>query len=773
MASSAIDQFQSAIAGAGLPVPERIEADGVLHRFSTNGRASDDSGWYVLHDGRIPAGAFGCWRSGLHQTWRADIGRKLDADEEREHRRRLAEIRRQRDQERARRQEDAAKRASELWESAALAADHEYLRRKGVQAHGLRVGSDGRLLVPMRDADGRLVNIQRIGGDGEKRFLLGGRVTGTYHAIGAPKGIVYVAEGYATAASVYEATGQAVACAFNAGNLAPVAKVLRAKFPEARIIIAGDHDVSDTGQTAAMNAAQAVNGEVAIPADPGDWNDVHAARGIEAVREGLDARKTPRVEPEPLRRPLPPAEPYPLDALGDVLGAAAQRMRDTVQAPDALCGQSVLAAASLAVQAHADVLVDGRREPLSLWAVTIAESGERKSAVDRIALEPHREHERAALAEYKHARKLFELDAQAFEAASRAASRGKDPDAIRAALGKLGAAPEPPVKPIWIVGTPTIEGLHKLYKFGQPSLGLFHDDAAEFLAGHAMSDDNRAKSAAGLSRLWDSGEFDRIRAADGAEKFFGRRLAMHLLMQPVIAERILSDDVMTGQGFLARTLLAWPSSTIGTRRYAEIDVSADPVLERYRRTMRELLERPPRMVPETTNELEPRALTLSPSAKRRWIAVHDAIESDMSDGGEYASIRAWASKAPSQTLRIAGVLTLVSDPDASQIEAEEIDRAATLVLFALGEAVRIVGTAAVPVEIRNAEALLAWCHTERIKLLHSGAALQFGPAPIRTKRAFDAAMAELERAGWAAPIEGGCEVDGAHRRRVWAVRSES
>src|SRR5690606_2420465 len=212
------------------------------------------------------------------------------------------------------------------------------------------------------------------------------------------------------------------------------------------------------------------------------------------------------------------------------------------------------------------------------------------------------------------------------------------------------------------------------------------------------------------------------------------------LMQPVIAERIMSDDVMTGQGFLARTLLAWPSSTIGTRRYAEIDVSADPVLERYRRTMRELLERPPRMVPETTNELEPRTLTLSPSAKRRWIAVHDAIESDMGDGGEYASIRAWASKAPSQTLRIAGVLTLVSDPDASQIEAEEIDRAATLVLFALGEAVRIVGTAAVPVEIRNAEALLAWCHSERIKLLHSRAALQFGPGSIRTKRAFDAAI---------------------------------
>ena len=80
----------------------------------------------------------------------------------------------------------------------------------------------------------------------------------------------------------------------------------------------------------------------------------------------------------------------------------------------------------------------------------------------------------------------------------------------------------------------------------------------------AVNKDNRTKSAASFSKLWDNGRFDRVRAGDGAAKYHGRRLALHLMVQPIIAESVLSDDVLTGQGFLARCLLAWPASTIDT-----------------------------------------------------------------------------------------------------------------------------------------------------------------------------------------------------------------
>lgn len=478
-------------------------------------------------------------------------------------------------------------------------------------------------------------------------------------------------------------------------------------------------------------------------------------------------------EPEPLRRPLPPAEPYPIDALGPVLAGAARRIHEVVQAPAALCGQSILAAASLAAQPHADVVVDGRREPLSLFLITIAESGERKSAADRVALQAHRDYERSQLDQYRDDMQMHEIALTAHEAAVRAASKGKDAGAIRAALEDVGPPPTAPLNPIFLVPTPTLEGIHKLYATGRPSLGLFHDDAGEFLGGHAMNSENRIKSAAGLSRLWDVGEFDRVRAGDGATKYFGRRLAMHLMIQPVIAESVLSDDVLTGQGLLARTLLAWPDSTIGHRPYVEVDLTADAALASYRRHISALLTREPVLRAGTVNELEPRALTLTADAKRVWIAVHDAIEADQKDGGMFASVRAWASKSPAQTLRIAGVLTLIEDPDAGVIHAEAIERAALLVQYHLAEAVRIVGTTSVPVEIRNAEALRDWCHRERITYLHSGSALQFGPASIRTAAAFNAAIEVLERTGWAIRIEGGHKIDGAMRRRAWLIRGRT
>src|SRR4029079_9414178 len=102
--------------------------------------------------------------------------------------------------------------------------------------------------------------------------------------------------------------------------------------------------------------------------------------------------------------------------------------------------------------------VDGRREPLSLWAVSIAESGERKSAVDHLALDAHKEHERDALNDYKIEEANHAVEVAAHESASRHASKGKDQEQIASALKNVGAPPNAPLKPILLVSTPTIEG---------------------------------------------------------------------------------------------------------------------------------------------------------------------------------------------------------------------------------------------------------------------------------------------------------------------------
>lgn len=202
-------------------------------------------------------------------------------------------------------QATAADEATRQWEAASPEGAAPYLARKGVQGHGVRYTPGGVLLVPLRDAEGKLWNLQRIApnkptdGNPEKLFLKGGRKSGLWHGMGPmpePKEahtVVLICEGYATGATLFEATGYPVAVAFDAGNLAPVAQALRQRHPEARLIVCGDDDRDTQAQTGrnpgrskATEAAQAVGGVAVFPEGlpPGgsDFNDLHQHIGGEA-----------------------------------------------------------------------------------------------------------------------------------------------------------------------------------------------------------------------------------------------------------------------------------------------------------------------------------------------------------------------------------------------------------------------------------------------------------------------------------------------------------
>lgn len=296
--------FADAIRAAGLTPPEQIEADGELHRFSSSGKRGDESGWYVLHLDGVPAGSFGCWRAGLLSSWCAKAANEMTQAERAAHRQRVEQMKQQRDAEQQQRQQEAQVEAARRWEVAAPATVHDYLSRKGIQAHGARIAG-GLLLVPMRDADGVLWNVERISPEAgaAKKGLFGGRRKGLFHPIGDYQegGALVICEGFATGASIREATGHPVAVAFNAGNLEAVALALRAKFPRARLILAADDDWKRTegniGMDKATAAARAVGGRLAMPRfpkdcrpdDATDFNDLHALAGLEAVRECFEA----------------------------------------------------------------------------------------------------------------------------------------------------------------------------------------------------------------------------------------------------------------------------------------------------------------------------------------------------------------------------------------------------------------------------------------------------------------------------------------------------
>src|SRR5262245_16594857 len=201
----------------------------------------------------------------------------------------------------------------------------------------------------------------------------------------------------------------------------------------------------------------------------------HSA-GAEAVRESLRTAEDVKAEaPRPLMRELPPADPFPTDALGDVLAPAARAIHDRVQAPLAICGQSVLAAAGLVAQPHVDVVLpigSGQPKPVSNYFVTVAMTGERKSECDRQAGWPIRKRE-------KELREKYDVDLQGYtnantawdKARDAAVKRGKgDRAAIKNALDALGPAPVPPLEPLLTCPEPTYEGMCKHLAVGQPSI---------------------------------------------------------------------------------------------------------------------------------------------------------------------------------------------------------------------------------------------------------------------------------------------------------------
>lgn len=328
-------EFLEVLRSKGLILKGQPIMDGQLHRVPVVGdKAGQTSGAYVGYlDGR-PAGFIQNFKQATEDRWKAGAQHvpmgaieraRLEADSE--------EKRRERAQVREQAQNDASAIAGRTWAAARPAApDHPYLAAKGIKPGELRVGApgqtmprtgkqgkpaavniEGRLLVPLRDQTGKLWSIQTISADGTKMFQTSGRIAGCHTVLGelAHDKAVIVAEGYATAATLHEATGLPVVAAFTAGNILAVAAVYRQAEPDRTIVVAGDNDHTklpgkNVGKLKAEEAAAMVGGFALLPSFPPsdkgtDWNDYAAVNGVDKTgRDFLDA----------LRAVLPRAPSY-------------------------------------------------------------------------------------------------------------------------------------------------------------------------------------------------------------------------------------------------------------------------------------------------------------------------------------------------------------------------------------------------------------------------------------------------------------------------------
>jgi putative DNA primase/helicase len=487
---------------------------------------------------------------------------------------------------------------------------------------------------------------------------------------------------------------------------------------------------------------------------------------VEAFSEAVNrkaAEETSRwEEPTPLYAEHEKTEPYPIDALTPIIRGAVQSYQAFGQQPVEMVACSALSASSLACQGLADVDRDGNlRSPCSLSILSIAISGERKTSCDR---RMRREIERWQRAKEEEQAPQIEGAERRF--AIWQAEREGMVSKIKRLAGALDTKksderdqlksklilhdqdrPKIPVGVKLFYQDVTPERLASALATGWPSASLWSDEAGLIVGSHAMGEDSALRFLALLNIFWDGGTFDRQRETRACVHVRGRRFTSALMMQPNTLARLVAtgEGLARGVGALGRFLLAWPTSTMGTRTYRPGHLDS-PELVAFDRRIRELLETP--LPVNDKGELEPPCLRLSPGAFEVWRAFHDAVEKEIGRAGEFSELSDFAAKAADQSTRIACVLHILEHGPTGEIDPDLMVAGGKIAGWHLTEARRIFSIIGQGGELSDAQLLLDWLleQSESPKL---GNILRLGPFRLRDKNRRDAAVAILSEHGLA------------------------
>ncbi|MFL9930876.1 DUF3987 domain-containing protein [Paraburkholderia sp. RL18-103-BIB-C] len=475
------------------------------------------------------------------------------------------------------------------------------------------------------------------------------------------------------------------------------------------------------------------------------------ARAVATPSDGEELSEWP--EPQPLASTTDALE-YPVEALPPCIRAAVEEVQGFVQAPLPMVASSAIAALSLSIQALVDVERACRLAgPVSLFMMTIAGSGERKSTSDVFFTAPVREYQSEQQEIFAPVVKNFKADLQAWEAETsgvkekikQEAKNRKSTDALKADLRDLeNDKPEPPRVPRLLYGDVTPEAL--AFSLGKqwPSGGVVSAEAGIVFGAHGMGADSVMRNLATLNVLWDGSNLTIDRRTSESYEVRDARLTVALQVQP---ETILSffersGTLARGTGFLARFLIAWPQSTQGTRLFKEAPEHW-PHMATFNQRIAEILRTPVPM--DDDGHLQPQMLTLSPDAKAAWVGFHDAVEVQLCDGGDLRDVRDVASKSADNAARLAALFHVFSGAT-GPISLDSFESASSIVAWHLSESKRFFSELALPADVTDAARLDAWliehCRTERKQTASKRHAQQFGP--LRKADPLSAALKTLE-----------------------------
>lgn len=491
-----------------------------------------------------------------------------------------------------------------------------------------------------------------------------------------------------------------------------------------------------------------------------------------ATTGGADATRTTAPEswpePQPLVTAMQPTE-YPLDALPDVIRHAVEEVQGFVQAPIPMVASSALSAVSLACQAHFDVQrTVGLEGPISLYLLTIADSGERKSTCDgyfkNVIEQWQADEEKARAPETKkynaeNTAWLAEKDG-IVQKIKAFAKDGKSTTELKKRLVAIEAEePQPPRIPRMLLTDESPQALAWSLAKKWPSAGILSAEAGAVLGSHAMKEGEITGNLSLQNILWDGGELNIGRKTSESFSVRGARLTVGLQVQSATIRDFYdkNGNLARGTGFMARFLVAWPDSTQGYRPFREAS-GTWPRLSAFNVAMKRILETPPPILEDGT--LEPEMLRLSPDAKKTWVAFHDAIESELRTGGELHAVRDVASKIADNAARLAGLFHVISSKSGTSIDEDTFEGAASIAAWHLYESRRFFGEIALPTEYADANRLERWligyCRTNGVASVPRREAHQSGP--LRDGKRLQTAIIELCNVARLAVVKSGKKI---------------
>lgn len=779
-----------------------VPVDGQWHSadIKDDNRGHGDGRIRIFPDGQ--GGIVHNWKENESKVFFTDDGRQLSEPERRARKTQRAEAKLHAEEDQERRRADAAAKAAAIWNSASpVLPDHPYLVRKQVQpvaslrelpasdaavllGYAPKSGGEelaGRLIVARVQSNRKLSTLELIDEAGRKSAIAGGAKAGGFWAAqrlpdGDGAGLtVLVAEGVATALSAGAASGHPVIAALSSGNLEPVARMMRERYPVATIVVLAD---LGNGQSHAEQAARTAGALLALPRfglngaeRASDFNDMVALCGADAVVQVISGAVAPATtepaaagfvwsEPQALVATFEP-EPYPIDALPAAIRLAVEEVQGFIKAPIPMVAASALAAVSLAGQAYVDVQrCDGLAGPTGLFLLSIADSGERKSTCDKYFTAAIREYERreAELAKPDQVRhraelKIWEAKRSGLsDAIKRASAKGATGD-LEVRLRELEEQmPTAPRVPRLIYGDATPEAQAWELAHTWPSGGVMSSEAGAVFGSHGMGAESQMRNLAILNVLWDGTAqcFDR-RKDGNSYKLDGARFTMGLQVQEAALRSFFdrTGELARGTGFLARFLVAWPESTQGSRPFAE-PPSAWPALAAFHRRIDSILSNAAPV--NADGGLAPTLLTLTPEAKASWVAYHDVIEAELRAGGELHDVRDVASKSADNAARLAAQFHVFEHGPGGAVGHEAFEGASRIAAWHLNESRRFFGELALTIDVSNATRLDAWliayCRrsgTNRVP--RREVQRHVTPARLRGKAALCQALLDLTEAG--------------------------